>query len=84
MANLTITVDDETLKLARLRALQQGTSVNRLLAEYLESYAMSRQTEVVRNILELAGSSQAGGDGPGRTWTRDDLYDRDRGPARSR
>jgi predicted HicB family RNase H-like nuclease len=35
--NLTITVDDEVLRRARIRALQQGTSVNVLLREFLES-----------------------------------------------
>ena len=39
MANLTITVDDHLLKRARLRALEQGTSVHALLREYLRRYA---------------------------------------------
>lgn len=39
MANLTITVDEATLKRARLRALEEDTSVNRVLAAYLEEYA---------------------------------------------
>lgn len=39
MANLTITVDDRLLKQARMRALEDGTSVNALLRSYLERYA---------------------------------------------
>jgi len=39
MANLTITIDDELLKRARLRALERNTSVNALLREYLEVFA---------------------------------------------
>jgi predicted HicB family RNase H-like nuclease len=39
MANLTITVDEDVLKKARLRALQQGVSVNALLRDYLARYA---------------------------------------------
>ncbi len=35
MSNLTITVDDEVLKQARMRALQEGTSVNAELRRYL-------------------------------------------------
>jgi tryptophan synthase alpha subunit len=31
VANLTITVDGETVKRARMRALEEGTSVNALL-----------------------------------------------------
>jgi plasmid stability protein len=36
MSNLTITIDEETLRRARIRALEQGTSVNALLRDYLE------------------------------------------------
>lgn len=39
MANLTITVDEETLKRARIKAIEQGTSVNRVLGRYLAVYA---------------------------------------------
>ncbi|TDJ07174.1 MAG: MerR family transcriptional regulator, partial [Deltaproteobacteria bacterium] len=43
MANLTISIDEEVLKLARIKALKQGTSVNAVLRDYLESYSGSRQ-----------------------------------------
>ena len=33
MANLTIAIEDEVLRKARLKALEQGTSVNALLRE---------------------------------------------------
>ena len=39
--NLAITIDDETLRRARIHALSQGTSVNAVLREFLESYAGS-------------------------------------------
>ena len=39
MTNLTITVDEQTLKRARMRALEEDTSVNAVLREYLEAYA---------------------------------------------
>lgn len=31
MVNLTITIDEATLKKARIRAIEQNTSVNRIL-----------------------------------------------------
>lgn len=76
MANLTITIDEEVLKRARLRALDQGTSVNALLREYLEAYAGldSEQQAAVRALLELAGRSRAGSGG--RHWSRDELHER--------
>lgn len=39
MANLTINVDEEVLKRARIRALEENTSVNAVLGEYLKGYA---------------------------------------------
>ncbi len=39
MANLTITVDRQTLTRARIRALEDGTSVNAIPRDYLERYA---------------------------------------------
>ncbi|WP_305042844.1 hypothetical protein [Geoalkalibacter sp.] len=76
MANLTISVNDEALKKARLRALEQGTSVNAILREYLESYAgvHGHQQQAARRLLELAAKSDARrGD---KTWNRDDLHER--------
>ena len=76
MTNLTITVDDEVLKRARLRALQEDTSVNALLRDTLETYAgvrVERESAVV-NLLRLARDTQAGSGG--RPWTREEVYER--------
>ena len=57
MANLTITIDDALLKLARMRALEQGTSVNALLRDYLEAYAGSAelQKRALADLLDTLG-----------------------------
>ena len=77
MANLTITVDEETVKRARIRALEEGTSVNALLRDYLEDYAGARRErrEAWRKIQEIARSSgfSSGGEGLPK---REELYDR--------
>lgn len=76
MANLTITVADETLRKARLRALGQATSVNALLRQHLESYAAGGTVwdEAVDSILELSRRAESGrGD---RRWNRDELHER--------
>lgn len=84
MTNLTIVVDEETLKKARMRALKEGTSVNGVLREYLECYAGVRRErrEAGRKLLELARNSgmSSGGKGLPR---RKELYDRDIGRNRS-
>lgn len=76
MTNLTITIDDEALRKARIRALSQGTSVNAVVREFLESYAGVRpeQERAMRRILEMARRSTTGS--RGRSWTREELYDR--------
>lgn len=76
MANLTITIPEEVLKSARQRALQQGTSVNALLREYLSQFAgtQSALSSAARRVLEL---SKAARSGRGKAaWTRADLHER--------
>lgn len=74
MANLTIAVDDDLLRRARIRALETGTSVNALLRNYLESFVgdegMTKRRAIVDNaeLLRTAVGE--------RTWTRDDLHQR--------
>jgi hypothetical protein len=48
MSNLTITVDEATLKKARLRALTEGISVNEVLRKFLESYEVSAPSKPQR------------------------------------
>lgn len=77
MANLTIAIDEALLRRARIRALEQGTSVNSVLRDYLASYADSgAEATVRRELAELARSSAARSGAEGRTWAREDLYDR--------
>lgn len=77
MANLTVTVDAQVLRRARIKALERGTSVNAVVSEYLERYAGAGATaSALREFLELASSTSAGSGPAGRTWRRDDLYDR--------
>lgn len=77
MTNLTITIDDEALRKARIRALEQGTSVNAVVREFLEAYGGVRaeQRAAVEEFLEIARRSGAGRGG--RSWTRDELHDRE-------
>jgi hypothetical protein len=78
MANLTITVDELTLKRARMRALEEDTSVNAVLREYLDEYAGRRRErrEAGRRLLELAEESGMSSEGKGLP-RREDLYDRE-------
>lgn len=77
MANLTITVGDDVLRRARIRALDRGTSVNQLLREYLEAVAgTQRQSDAMKDLLAMAARSDAGSGPGGRRWTREDAHER--------
>ncbi len=74
--NLTITIDDELLRRARIRALSQGTSVNAVLRDFLTSYAGSDvETSARARLAHLARTSTASSGPGGRTWTRESLYE---------
>lgn len=77
MANLTITVDAETLRRARIRAVQRGESVNQYLAAQLRAYASSdseRERRIRAAEAFVALSRDLSGTSGGRSWTREDLY----------
>jgi plasmid stability protein len=77
MTNLTITVDEEVLRKARLRALENRTSVNAIVRDYLERYAgVGPTAEALAAFLELAAEGHGNSGTGGRTWTRDELHDR--------
>lgn len=74
--NLTVVVDDDILKLARIRAIRENTSVNAVVREYLSAYAGSGRSRAIacEQLLALSRSSHSGrGDA---RWTRDDLHER--------
>lgn len=74
--NLTITVDQDVLRRARLRALREDTSVNALLRACLEQYAdegdsAARAVAGAKALMD-AGALHWGS----RTWSREELYER--------
>jgi hypothetical protein len=76
MTNLTIAVDDATLRRARIRALEDGTSVNAVLRDYLQAYAGQAGTrEILAAYRSLAEEADASSGPEGRTWTRDDAHE---------
>lgn len=75
MANLTLSIDDELLKRARIRALEADTSVNALVRAYLEDFAEGDRSRAIEGFLEIARASAASSGGGGRAWSRDELYE---------
>jgi plasmid stability protein len=76
MSNLTISIDDDLLKQARMQAFAEGTSVDVLLRDFLEQYVRTgrQYRQVTDRILALAERSTAASQG--RRWTRGELYER--------
>lgn len=76
MTNLTITIDEQVLKKARMRALEEGISINALLREYLEKYTgINKQyQQATQEIIKIARASKA--TSGGNHWSRDELYER--------
>ena len=84
VANLTITVDEQLLKRARMRALEQGTSVNAVLADRLRAFVGEgeSQARATQALVALAkensrrvGKKRSKKQG-GRRWSRDELHER--------
>ena len=75
MTNLTITVDEQVLKKARMRALEEDTSVNAVLREYLKDYADADSGLRLAVDRVLAASRESKSGSGGRTWKREDLYE---------
>jgi len=76
VANLTLTIDDDLLRRARVRALESGTTVNALVRHYLEAYGDPDSTRrAMREFGEIADRANASSGPGGRTWTREELYE---------
>jgi predicted transcriptional regulator len=73
--NLTIQLDDDVARRAKVLAARRGTSVSALVARTLDAMVDEdeRYETARRRVAELM--AQAGSHGP-RTWTRDELHDR--------
>ena len=76
MTNVTLSVDEEDLKQARVLALEHGTSLNAVIREFIKDYIgrTKRYRQVTERILRAAEHSHF--DSGGRGWTRDELHER--------
>ena len=76
MTNVTLSINEDDLKQARLQALQDGTSLNSIIRDFVKSYIgqTKRYQQVTSRLLQHAESStfELGN----KTWTRDELYER--------
>lgn len=71
--NLTLQLDNDVIRRAKVVAAKRGTSVSALVARQLDELVDEdeRYEEARRRAVELMENPKALG---GRNWTRDDIY----------
>lgn len=76
MGNVTLSLDDATVKKVRRIALERDTTLTSMVRDYLEQVASSDQALRDQHVKDIKDSfskfSQPLG---GRDWKRDDLYE---------
>lgn len=86
MSNLTLVVDDAIIKQARVRALQDGTSLSAKVREFLVSYAEGAPkrsprdvtADLMRMMEEVRAEAKPGLlPADGKPFTREALYQAD-------
>ena len=83
MSNLTITIDDDLLRAARVKALQQGTSVNEVCRRAITAFAQEGDEAAVARAHAKAQAfrhltlSIARPAGSASAWnlSRDEMYE---------
>jgi hypothetical protein len=77
MANLTLSIDDDVLRRARIRALELHTTINEEVRQHLLIFAGEADARHgLDAFLRIAERSQASSGPEGRTWTREEIYER--------
>jgi hypothetical protein len=73
--NLTLQLDEDVIRRARIVAAKRGTSVSRLVARELDGLVErdARYEEASRRAMELMARATPRGSRP---WRRDELHDR--------
>jgi hypothetical protein len=73
--NLTVQLDEETIRRAKVLAARRGTSISGLVARELEELVArdARYEQARQRAVEIMAASVPRG---GRTWRRDELHER--------
>jgi hypothetical protein len=70
VANVTFTVDEQTLRRARILALERGTSVNAMVRDFLERTVAEagEGTSRADRLAALVAAGRITGGQPGEAW----------------
>jgi hypothetical protein len=80
MSNLTLVIDDDLLRAARIKALQQGTSVNEICREAIARFAAPAddRSAIADQLVELANRmarTTPAGQATANWSSREEMYD---------
>ena len=76
MTNLTIALDEAIIRKARIRAIQEGTSVSAKVREFLAAYAQDSHRQQTSGMAFIAAARKSKANSEGAQWSREDAYDR--------
>ncbi|MEO9102482.1 MAG: DUF6364 family protein [Burkholderiales bacterium] len=76
MTNLTISIDENIVKKARVRAINEGTSVSAQVRVFLADYAQGNDRRQAAGLAFVAAARRSKANSEGAHWTRDDAHDR--------
>jgi plasmid stability protein len=80
MKNITLKIDDETYRKARIRAAREGTSVSAMVKEFLTAHTDegddpdARRAAALKELYRLADSRGKARAKPLKPLTRDQIY----------
>ncbi|MDP2370314.1 DUF6364 family protein [Rhodoferax sp.] len=76
MTNLTIALDEAIIRKARIRAIEEGTSVSAKVREFLAAYALDTQRQQTSGLAFIAAARRSTANSEGARWSREDANDR--------
>lgn len=78
MKNVTLSIDDETYRLARIAAAERDTTVSAMVREYLRQVATRKSAEANSSESLFEALDKARDFSAGKRLTRDEAHDRSR------
>ena len=75
MSNITLSIDDQTYRTARIVAAERGTSVSAMVRDYLQGLRPAQQDERIKALVATFDLAQPGYSASNRL-SRDEANDR--------
>lgn len=77
--NITLSANEELVKKAREYAARQGTSLNRMIRDYMEQLASISDTDQIAEEFALLARKEGGASPAGFVFNREEAHERKTG-----